>query len=157
MNHKLLSNRKISLGKLSNDERSFLSYLDRMLRANTNYFHMLHFLQGGVSSLSFGSATFDPLTPPSDLYLVAEDIVTRAGINQGLVLHPKYEGLREKIPNDGSYVSTVQAANLIGIEWSTVLREIKRGELDFKKVGNVTIVSRKSALNYKSRLRKDRT
>jgi hypothetical protein len=65
----------------------------------------------------------------SDLYQVAHDIATRAGIEQGLILAPNHEGERANASADASMISVTQAAELIGITRAAVYKAVQKGAL----------------------------
>jgi len=48
-------------------------------------------------------------------------------------------------------ISVAQAADLIGISRAAVYKAIERGALRTRRIGNVTIVDRKSAAEYRER------
>lgn len=149
--HMLLNAKTVDLSELSTEERAFLRELHRMAERDISYFEIARRAIGPGSPALRGRQTIDRRTAATALYLAAEDIATRAGIKQGLILAPEFEHLRDQFPNDGSHISAAQAANLIGISRAAVYKAINAGTLQTLKIGNVTVVSRKSAIEYQQR------
>lgn len=147
----LLNGKKLDLTELSAREQAFLRDLGRMAKADISYFEIERTAIGPGSPALQGWQTITPEIASSPLYLAAGDIATRAGIAQGLILAPQFEHLRGEFPKDGSHISTVQAAHLIGISRAAVHKAIKAGKLEALRIGNVTVVNRKSAIEYRQR------
>ena len=122
-----------------------------MAEQDISYFEIARTAVGPGSPALLGRSTIDRRIAASPLYVAAEDIATRAGISQGLLLAPEYQHLRSQFPTDGSHISATQAADLIGISRAAVHKAIKAGTLEALRIGNVTVVSRKSAQAYRER------
>jgi excisionase family DNA binding protein len=148
--YKLLDGRGVDLGRLGAPEQRFLRDLQRMARADVSYFEIYR-LAVGPGSLAMGGANrIDGRIVGSPLYLAARDIATRAGIKQGLILDPGFEGERARAPGDASMMSVTQAAEFIGITRAAVYKAVRKGAIEATRIGNVTVVSRKSVLAYRS-------
>lgn len=147
----LLNGKKVDLTGLSAREKAFLRDLGRIAKADISYFEVERTAIGPGSPALQGWQTITPEIASSPLYLAAGDIATRAGIAQGLILAPQFEHLRGEFPRDGSHISTVQAAQLIGISRAAVHKAIKAGKIEALRIGNVTVLSKKSALEYRQR------
>lgn len=145
----LLNGNRIDLSALSPTERAFLRDLRRMAEQDISYFEIARTAVGPGSPALRGRSTIDRRIAISPLYLAAEDIATRAGIAQELILAPEYEDLRGKFPTDGSHISATQAADLIGISRAAVHKAIKAETLEALRIGNVTVVNRQSAVAYR--------
>jgi len=147
----LLDGRSLDLGALEARQRAFLADLDKMARQGVSYFEIYRTALGPGSPALQGRGRVDRRLAESPLYLAAQDIATRAGIAQGLILAPRHERERErsKAPTDGSMISVTQAAVLIGITRAAVYKAIERKALAALHIGNVTVVERKAALAYK--------
>ena len=147
----LLNGKTLDLSELSPAERAFLRDLQRMVEQDISYFEIERTAIGPGSPALRGRQTIDRRTAATPLYLVAEDIGTRAGIKQGLILAPEHKHLRGEFPTDGSQISATQAADLIGISRAAVHKAIKAGTLQALHIGNVTVVNKKSAFEYRQR------
>lgn len=147
----LLNGNRIDLSALSPTERAFLRDLRRMAEQDISYFEIARTAVGPGSPALRGRSTIDRRIAISPLYLAAEDIATRAGVAQGLILAPEYEHLRGKFPTDRSHISATQAADLIGISRAAVHKAIKAETLEALRIGNVTVVNRQSAVAYRQR------
>jgi hypothetical protein len=145
----LVDGRSLDLGALDARQRAFLADLDKMARQGVSYFEIYRTALGPGSPALQGRGRVDRRLAESPLYLAAHDIATRAGIDQGLILAPRYERERSKAPTDGSMISVTQAAALIGITRAAVYKAIERRALAALHIGNVTVVDRKAALAYK--------
>src|SRR3990172_8160832 len=144
----LLDGRHLSLTGLDARERAFLADIEKMARQGISYFEVYRAAVGPGSVALGGRNRIDRHIADSPLYLVAVDLATRAGIKQGLILAPEYEHERERAPADGSMISVAQAAKLIGISRAAVYKAIEKGALRVHRIGNVTIVDRRSAAEY---------
>lgn len=147
----LLDGRHLSLTGLDARERAFLADIEKMVRQGISYFEVYRAAVGSGSVALGGRNRIDRKIAESPLYLVAVDLATRAGIKQGLVLAPEHEHERASAPTDGSMISVAQAADLIGISRAAVYKAIEKGALRTRRIGNVTIVDRKSATEYRER------
>lgn len=147
----LLNGKTLTLGDRSPAEGAFLRDLHRMVEQDISYFEIARTAIGPGSPALRGRQTIDRRTAATPLYLVAEDIATRAGIEQGLILAPEFEHLRSQFPTDGSHISAAQAANLIGISRAAVYKAINARTLQALRIGNVTVVNKKSAIEYQQR------
>jgi len=149
--HTLLNGQVLDLRELASAERRLLRDLQRMAQNDISYFEIARTAIGPGSPALRGRQTIDRRTAASPLYLAAEDIATRAGINQGLILAPEFEHRRREFPTDGSHISAAQAADLIGISRAAIYKAIDAGKLEALRIGNVTVVNKKSAIEYKRR------
>lgn len=147
----LLNGKTLDLSDLSSAEGAFLRDLRRMVAQDISYFEIGRTAIGPGSPALRGRQTIDRRTAATPLYLAAEDIATRAGIEQGLILAPEFEHLRAEFPTDGSHISAAQAADFIGISRAAVYKAIHAGTLKALKIGNVTVVNKKSAFEYRQR------
>ena len=140
----------VDVSKLDARQRAFLADLDKMARQEVSYFEIYRTALGPGSPALQGRNRVDRELVESPLYLVAEDIAIRAGIDQRLIVAPEYrEEWAAKAPRDGSMVSVTQAAMLIGITRAAVYKAIERKTLGALHIGNVTVVDRASAVEYK--------
>jgi excisionase family DNA binding protein len=147
--YRLLDGRTIDLRGLTVRERAFLADLQKMGKADISYFEIERVAVGPGSPALGGRNRVDTRIAETPLYLAAEDIATRAGIEQGLVLAPEHEAKRAVAPSDGSMISVTQAAELIGVSRTAVYKAIEKGTLRATRIGNVTVVDRAFALAYR--------
>jgi excisionase family DNA binding protein len=147
----LLSGETVSLEELEHREEEFLDTLMEMARRNISYFEIYRMAIGPGSIALRGRNQVNRSILKSPLYEAARDIATRAGIAQGLILAPEYENERAKAPQDFSMISVMQAADLIGVSRAAVYKAIEKGKLRCHKIGNVTVVEKASALDYRDR------
>ncbi|KAF0239670.1 MAG: hypothetical protein FD180_5203 [Planctomycetota bacterium] len=145
----LLNGLKLDLRDLSRKDHSFLRDLRRMVERDIDYFEIVRMAVGHGSPALRGRQTIDPRTAAQPIYLVAEDIADRAGMAQGLVLAPEFEHLASQFPADCSNISALQAADLIGISRAAVHKAVHAGKIQALRIGNVTVINRKSADKYR--------
>jgi excisionase family DNA binding protein len=148
--HALLDGRSIDLGVLDARQRSFLADLHKMRRQAVSYFEIYRAAIGPGSQALAGNNRVHRKIAASDLYQVARDIATRAGIAQGLVLAPEHEAPRATPRDATTMISVTQAAEVIGITRAAVYKAIEKGSLRARHIGNVTVVERASALAYRA-------
>ena len=147
--YRLLDGAKLSPRNLSKHQRAFLATIERMRKDEVSYFEIYRYALGPGSPALEGGNQVDPELAEADLYRIAEDLATRAGIEQGLILAPEHEGKRDLARNIESPLSVPQAASLIGISRIAAYKAIQEGRLGHTKIGNVLIVSRAEAERYK--------
>lgn len=147
--HVLVDGRAIELHELDARQRAFLADLEKMRRQGVSYFEIYRAALGPGSPALQGRTRVDRKLAASPIYLAAQDIATRAGIEQGLILAPEHEPERAKAPTDASMISVAQAAALIGITRAAVYKAIEKGALAALHIGNVTVVKRDAAITYK--------
>ena len=148
-NHRLLNGTKVSLGDLSGRERDFLRTLTNMVNEGVSYFEVYRLALGPGSPALLGRIRVDRDLVKTPLYLVARDIATRVGIQQGLILSPEHEAERATAEQIESPISVAQAAEVIGISRAAAYKAVQDGRLPARKIGNVTIVKRGDAEAYK--------
>lgn len=147
----LFSGETVSLEELEPREEEFLDTLMEMAKRDINYFEIYRMAIGPGSIALRGRNQVNRSIVKSPLYVAARDIATRAGIAQGLMLAPEYENERAKALQDFSMTSVIQAADLIGISRAAVYKAIEKGRLRCRKIGNVTVVEKASALDYRDK------
>jgi len=147
--HKTVGGKTLDLTGLTPAEHKFLRLLKLMAKSGANYFDIARTAVGAGSPALGGRFSLDRRTAETPLYLAAEDIATRAGIEQGLILAPEHESRRKEFPTDGSHISVTQAAEHIGISRAAVYKAIQVKKLKALHIGNVTVVDKQSAIEYK--------
>src|SRR3990167_409428 len=90
----LLNGATIDLSGLSPAGGAFLRDLRRMVEQDISYFEIERTAIGPGSPALRGRQTIDRRTAATPLYLAAEDIATRAGIRQGLILAAEFAHLQ---------------------------------------------------------------
>ena len=152
MKYKLLSGEIIKLEGLTTRQRNFLHTLRQMVKDDECYFEVCQFAVGLGSPAMQGRSCVNSSILKSPLYLVASDIATRLGIKQHLILAPEYEELRSKAPRDSSTLNLFQAANFIGISRAAVLDAINKNKLKALTIGNVILVDKASAIEFRAEM-----
>ncbi len=147
----LLDGTRVDLGSLSSSEQAFLRALRRMAQQKISYFEIARAAVGPGSPALGGRQTINRHVAAAPIYRVAEDIATRAGIKQELILAPEFEHRRAEFPTDGSHMSATQAAAFISISRAAVHKAVNAGTLKALRIGNVTVINKQSALAYRQR------
>ena len=153
--YRLLDGRSVDLRQLDSREQAFVRDLQKMSRQGVSYFEVYRAATGPGSLALQGRNRIDRNIVESSIYLVARDLATRVGIQQGLILAPEHADQRAAAPADASMISASQAADLIGISRAAVYKAIDKGALKAVRFGNVTVVERASALTYSERRRSE--
>lgn len=121
-----------------------------MTRDDVSYCEIYRFALGPGSPCLRGGNQVTIELARTNLYRIADDLATRAGVGQGLILAPEHEGKRNLALNIESPLSVPRAAEHIGISRIAAYKAIKEGRLGHMKVGNVLIVSLAEAERYKN-------
>ncbi|MFQ5745179.1 MAG: helix-turn-helix domain-containing protein [Acidobacteriota bacterium] len=80
----------------------------------------------------------------SPLYRVAEDIVDRVGIEQGVIA----PGPEDRLELTDEIMGTAEAAERLGISRSAVVKAAQAGRLKGKKIGNTWALLTRSVGSY---------
>jgi excisionase family DNA binding protein len=147
--HELLSGETIPLKDIEARDTAFLGNLQRMANDGMSFFELERVAIGPGSPALRGWSRVTPEIVGSPLYRVAADIVTRAGIAQGLLLAPEHEEKRSEVPADRSLMSVTQAANTLGISRAAVHKAIQQERLPSQRYGNVLLVDREAVRRYR--------
>ena len=147
--YKLISGDNVDLAELDDNEKRFLSKLWEMKEEREDYFEIYRTAIGPGSPVLHGGSTLLLQYAESELYLVAIDIATRAGIEQDLILDPQYKNKLSEVPKDGSYISVVQASDLIGVSRAAVYKAISSERLKSIQIGNIFLVEKASAIEFR--------
>jgi hypothetical protein len=141
----LLSGRQLSLGWLDEMDMQYLEGLAEKAKAGEDYFELLKLVRGhGAYPRDGGSLT--PEVAQSLVFQVATDIVERAGIEQGLSIHP--QDLFD-IPQETPLVSIAQAAEIIGFSKAATHQALMKGKLRGWLVGNYWVLDRSSVERFR--------
>src|SRR5258708_20432089 len=127
--HQLLDGRIVQLRELDAREQAFLRDVQKMARQGVNYFEVYRVATGPGSLALQGRNRIDRNIVESPLYLVARDIATRVGIQQGLILPPEHPQKRTEAPKDASMFSAPQPPDLIGFPRAPVYKPTPRDPL----------------------------
>lgn len=144
MKYKLLSGETLDLSKLPKADIEFLLDLSRRAMEE-DYFSLERAVCGpGAYSLK-GSRRVTREVHATPLFRAAEDIVDRVGIRQGALAPDRGDerALTEEI------VSISEAAKMLGITRSAVIKAAQTGRLKGKKIGHTWALLRRSVESYK--------
>ncbi len=140
----LLNDDIVDLGKLSKQDLAFLLELQRRAMANEDYFDLQREVCAAGAYPLKGSRRVTRQIHVSPLYRVAEDIVDRVGIEQG-VIAPAPDDLVEIT---SEIMSTREAAERLGVTRGAVVKAAQAGRLKGKKIGNTWALLRRSVEGY---------
>ena len=147
--HRLLDGTKVPLEDLTRYERDFLKTIRTMMKHDASYFDIYRFALGPGSPALQGRTRVDQYLIDTPIYQAAEDLVTRAGIEQGLIFAPQYEHLRPLAAQIESPLNVINAAELIGVTRMAIYKAIKEGRLPHVRIGNVLLVRKADALAFR--------
>jgi excisionase family DNA binding protein len=144
--YELLNGERISIGWLSERDMTFLEGLKVAWQQGDDYFELLRAVRGKNAYTFKGAKKLTPEVAQSVLFRVAQDIVERAGIKQGVALPPG-DGL--EIPDNKPLCSISEAAEIIGVSRSAIHQSLTRGKLRGWMVGTIWVLARADVLAYR--------
>ena len=147
--HRLMDGTKVVLEDLSRYERDFLRTIRTMMKHGASYFDIYRFSLGPGSPALQGRTRVDRDLFDAPLHQVAMDLAMRAGIEQGLILDPRYESLRPLAAQIESPLNVVETAHVIGVTRMAVYKAIKEGRLPHVRIGNVLLIRKADALAFR--------
>ncbi len=145
MNYELLSGVTLDLSPLPKKDVGFLLGLMQGTMKDEDYFDLERRVCGkGAYPLEFCPRVTREIHE-SVLFRVAEDIVDRAGIRQGVLAPDPGD---ERMPTE-DIMSVTEAARAIGITRSAVIKAAHAGRIKGKKVGHAWALLRRSVEGYR--------
>lgn len=142
--YSLLKGEVVDLGTLPKNDLAFLLDLQRRALEEEDYFDLERSVCGPGAYPLKGNPRVTATTHRSVLFRVAEDIVERVGIRQG-VLAPDDDD--ELVPTDG-IMSATEAAEHLGITRSAVIKSAQTGRIKGRKVGKTWMLLKRSVDSY---------
>lgn len=142
--YQLLGGDLLDLSALPKKDLEFLLTLMRRAMEDEDYFSLERAVCGPGAYPLKGSARVTREVHDSPLFRVAEDIVDRAGIRQG-VLAPDPDD--ERVPTD-DIISVTEAAKQLGVTRSAVIKAAQAGRIKGKKIGHTWALLRRSVESY---------
>ena len=144
--YELLNGDRVSIGWLSEKDMVFLEGLKQAYKQGDDYFEMLRAVRGKNAYTLKGETCLTNKVAQSVLFRVASDIGERAGIKQGVSLHPD-QGIGS--PDDDVLCSMSEAAEIIGISRAAVHQALTKGKLRGWMVGTIWVLVRAEVLAYR--------
>jgi len=142
--YQLLNGEVVDLGELPKEDLEFLLDLQRRAMENEDYFDLqLKLCAPGAYPLGESKRVTREIHE-SPLYRVAEDIVDRVGIEQGVVA----PAADDRVEITDEIMGTGEAAELLGITRGAVVKAAQAGRLKGKKIGNTWALLRRSVESY---------
>lgn len=142
--YKLLNGDSVNLSPLPKKDMEFLLDLQRRAFENQDYFELERSICGKGAYPLKGSPRVTREIHDSLLFRVAEDVVDRVGLRQGVIAADVED---ERVPTD-EIVSVSEAAKLLGISKSAVIKAANAGRLKGKKIGRAWALLRQSVESY---------
>lgn len=144
MKYELLNGKPLDLSSLPKKDVEFL--LDLMQRAmnDEDYFELERGVCGKGAYPLKSSPRVTRQIHDSLLFQVAEDIVDRVGIRQGVLAPDPGD---ERLPTE-EIVSVTEAAGTLGITRSAVIKAAQAGRIKGKKIGHTWALLRRSVESY---------
>lgn len=148
--HRLLDGTVLRVTDLDRHDVRFLKTLRAMVKDEASYFDILRFGLSPGSPAMRGRGCVDRELAEMPFFKAVTDIVTRAGIDQGLLLAPEHRNA--PVPQDlKEPMNVITAANVIGVSRAAVYQALDAGRLPFVRIGNVRVIERRAAEAYKRR------
>lgn len=143
--HTLLNGQIVDLSRLSRPDIQFLLDLMRRALEDEDYFVLERCVCGPGAYPLKGSPRVTREIHGRPLFRVAEDIVDRAGIRQGVLAPDPGD---ERAPTE-EIVSVTDAAKALGITRSAVVKAAHAGRIKGKKIGHTWALLRGSVNGYR--------
>jgi excisionase family DNA binding protein len=144
MKYKLLDGERVNLSTLPKKDLQFLLDLQRRAIDGEDYFELeLMVCSSGAYPLK-GSPRVTSAVHATVLFRVAEDICFRVGLRQGIL---RAETEEERSLAD-EVLSVTEAARMIGISRTAVIKAAHAGRLRGKKIGKTWALLRTSVKRY---------
>ncbi|MHC4933965.1 MAG: helix-turn-helix domain-containing protein [Planctomycetota bacterium] len=144
MRYSLLDGVVVDLSKLPKRDLQFLVELQQRALQDEDYFELERAVCGKGAYPLKGSPRVTREIHDTLLFRVAEDIVDRVGIRQGVLAPDAGEG---RVPTD-DILSVTEAAKKLGITRSAVVKAVHAGRLKGKKIGRAWALLRRSVESY---------
>jgi excisionase family DNA binding protein len=145
MTYRLLKGEVVDVGRLPRNDLAFLLDLQRRAMEDEDYFELERSVCGPGAYPLKGSPRVTGEIHRTTLFRVAEDIVDRVGIQQGVIAPDEDD---EMVPTEG-IMSASEAAERLGITRSAVVKSARAGRLKGKKVGKCWALLRRSVESYR--------
>lgn len=139
-----LGGRMVDLGELPKKDLAYLLNLQRRAMENEDYFLLQREVCGAGAYPLKGSRRVTREVHESTLFRVAEDIVDRVGMEQG-VIAPSAD---DRVEITDEIMGTAEAAKRLGITRDAVVKAAQAGRLKGKKIGNTWALLRRSVEGY---------
>jgi len=144
VSYKLLSGESVDLSALPKNDMEFLLDLQRRAIENQDYFELERSICGKGAYTLKGSPRVTREIHETLLFRVAEDVVDRVGLRQGVIAPDAKD---KNVPTD-EIVSVAEAASILGISKSAVVKAAHVGRLKGKKIGKTWALLRHSVESY---------
>lgn len=144
LNYRLLDGEMVEIGRLPRQDLAYLLDLQRRAMEEEDYFDLERSVCGPDAYPLKGASRVTSAVHQTPLFRVAEDIVYRVGIRQGVMAPNDTDKLS---PTEG-IVSVSEAAAELGITRSAVVKAAQTGRLKGKKIGNAWALLKRSVKSY---------
>lgn len=144
MNYKLLKGQSIELARLPRADLEYLVHLSRRAVADEDYATLVLAVKGRAAYPRRGRRWVTKQVRDSDLYRVAEDIVDRVGIRQGMI-SPDHD---DRVTAVDQIVGVAEAAQLLGITRAAVVKAARAGRIHGRQIGKAWALLRGSVKRY---------
>lgn len=142
--YQLLGGQVVDLDELPKEDLAYLLDLQRRAMESEDYFVLQREVCAAGAYPLKGSPRVTREVHASTLFRVAEDIVDRVGIEQG-VIAPAAD---DQLELTDEIMGTAEAAEALGITRDAVVKAAQAGRLKGKKIGNTWALLRRSVESY---------
>ena len=144
MTYRLMKGEVVDIGNLPKSDLAFLLDLQRRAMEDEDYFELERSVCGPGAYPLKGGPRVTSKIHQTPLFRVAEDIVDRVGIRQGVIAPDEDD---EMVPTEG-IMSASEAAEHLGVTRSAVVKSAQAGRLKGKKIGKTWVLLRRSVESY---------
>lgn len=145
MDYQLLKGENVDLDRLSKADLAFLVHLSQRAIADEDFGVLVLAVKGRGAYPRRGRRWVSLRLQEADIYRVAEDIVDRAGIRQGMIA-PDAD---DTVTAVDQVVGVAEAARLLGITRAAVVKAARAGRLQGRQIGKAWALLRGSVERYR--------
>lgn len=149
-----LNREKIDLSRLTREERAFLGRVVKTYEAGEAYPNFVNMVNAPGSPALGKRQWVTKAVVASPLYRVSQDLADRLGIAQGFLALGENSSLEDTgfIERDEpNYLSSQQAAEMIGVTPEAIRKAIRTRRLPARQVGRTYLVERQAVQAYAAR------
>ncbi len=153
-----LTGEKIGLSGLTSQERAFVGRIVKAYEAGEAYPNFVNKINAPGSPALGGGRWVTEKVAATSLYRVCQDLADRLGIAQGFLALGNNSSLEDtgfierREPN---YVSSEEAARLIGVTAEAIRKAIREKRIPARQVGRTYLVERRAVEAYAARSGRD--
>ncbi len=149
-----LNGERIDLSALSPEEKAFLGRIVKAYEKGEAYPNFVNRINAPGSLSLQGSQWITEKVAASAIYRVCQDLADRLGIAQGFLAVGENSSVEDTgfiEQEEPRYVSSDEAAKLIGVTAEAIRKAIREKRLPARRVGRTYLISRQAVDGYAAR------